>query len=203
MDTTIVIRIIAFIIIGYLIYYVVKHYFNKNNNNQITLLDQITYFDESYSNSIKRTDIFPPNVNYSISWKMKVSNIPSNFIWKSSFTKSKPIIQNGGSPNIYYNPSDNTLIIKFELLDTNSAPFYKDIVIKNIKLQKWNSYVLVAKGRNISFYINGLLEYSYLLPAVPLIQKGNLKFGEKENNFLGKIANVVYYNYPLEMNQIK
>ena len=133
---------------------------------------------------------------------MEVLNIPSNFIWKSSFTKNKPIIANGGSPNIYYNPSKNELVIKFEMLDTNNMPFYKDIIIKNIKLQSWHEYTLVAKGRNISFYIDKQLEYSYILPGVPILQKGGLKLGERNNNFLGKVANVIYYNYPLAMNQI-
>lgn len=203
MEKSIVIKIIAFILFGYISYKVVKYYFNRENDSERTLINQVTDFDESYSQIINRNDIFEPSANFSISWTMKVLNIPSNFIWKSSYTKNKPIILNGGCPNIYYNPAKNIIIIKFEMLNTNNTSFYKDIIIKNIKVQMWNKYILTVKGRNIAFYINGNLEYSYLLPTVPLTQKGSLKLGEQENNFLGKVTEVIYYNYPLQMNQIK
>lgn len=202
MPSTNVMYIISFFIIACIIYIVFKYFLTRTIETQKQLLPKETLFDETYTKHINRNDIFPPSNNFSISWKMKVLNIPSNFVWNSSFKKNKPIIINGGCPNIYYNPSNNNLIIRFEMMDTNLNTLHKNITIKDITPQAWVKYTISVKGRNVSFYINGKLVYGYMLSSVPIKQVGTFKMGEKNNNFLGKMQDVIYYNYPLKMKEI-
>jgi hypothetical protein len=203
MKGAIIIKSILFIVISYVSYRLLKYYyFIDNSLVQKTLLNNETHFVEEFKQVINRIDLFKPNLNFSLSWKMKINNIPSNFIWNSSFQKNKPIILNGGCPNIYYNPSQNKLLIQFKYLDTHMQPVFKDIFLKEIKVQKWSHFVIVVKGRQVNIFEDGELKYSYLLGTVPIMPEGSLEMGQKNNNFLGKVKNLVYYNYPLKMNEI-
>jgi hypothetical protein len=198
-----IIKSILFIVISYVSYRLFKYYYFKDNSaTQKTLIDNEIHFIEDLKMVVNRTDLFKPNLNFTLSWKMKINNIPSNFIWNSSFQKNKPIILNGGCPNIYYNPSQNKLLIQFTYLNTHMQPMFKDIYLKEIKVQKWIHFIVVVKSRQINIFEDGELKYSYLLETVPIMPEGSLEMGQKNNNFLGKIKELVYYNYPLKMNEI-
>jgi hypothetical protein len=203
MKGIIIIKSIFFIVICYALYHLFKYYYFKDNSTtQKTLIKNETHFAEDFKKVINRADIFKPNLNFTLSWKMKINNIPSNFIWNSSFQNNKPIILNGGCPNIYYNPSENKLLIQFTYLDTHMQPMFKDIYITEIKIQKWVHYVITVKGRQVNIFEDGELKYSYLLATIPIMPEASLEMGQKNNNFLGKVKDIVYYNYPLKMNEI-
>lgn len=197
------VKIIIFLILIYAIYYAYTYYRSDKETTQKTLINKETQFIETYKTVINRGEIFKPNVNFTLSWNMKILNMPSNFVWNSSVRKNKPIVINGGCPDIYYNPFNNQLLIMFQFLDTHSMTMPKTITIKDVPVQSWVNYVLVVKGRQINFYMNGQLKHSHLLENVPMKQQGGLKFGEINNNFLGFVNNFVYYNYPLKMNEVQ
>ena len=197
------VKIIIILIVIYAVYYAYKYYNNNNEETQKILINKETQFIETYKTVINRGEIFRPNVNFTLAWDMKILNMPSNFVWNSSVRKNKPIALNGGCPDIYYNAYENELQIMFHILDTHSMTIPKTISIKDVPVQSWVNFVLVVKGRQINFYINGELKQSHLLENVPLKQESGLRFGEINNNFLGFINNFVYYNYPLKMNQVQ
>jgi len=197
-----IVKIIIGLLISYIMYLVAKHYYYKYNVIEYKeFIKNETLFDEDYVSVVDRSEIFDPSVNFSISWKMKIANIPSNFLWNSSYDQGKPIIMNGGCPNIYYKPVDNILTFEFEMLDTQLQPLYKNIYLKDVPVQTWFTIVVVVESRRANIFLNGDLKYSYLLPTVPLKPKGQFKLGSINNNFLGKINNVVYYNYPMDINE--
>lgn len=199
-----VVKAIAGIIAMYICYRIFMYYYYKDySDTQKVLIDKPTHFIETFKKVINRSEIFKPNVNFSLSWKMKILNIPSNFAWNSSVRKNKPIALNGGCPDIFYNPHTNELIIIFELLDTHSMSVPKTIKIKDIPVQSWVNYALIVKGRQVMFYINGELKHSELMENVPTKQTGAFRFGTINNNFLGHVDNFVYYNYPLKMDEVQ
>jgi hypothetical protein len=199
-----IIKVIVASLVLYILYRITKHYHHKHNNIKYkTILKTETLFDEDYVSVVNRSDIFKPNVNFTISWKMRIANIPPNFLWKSSYKQSKPIILNGGCPDIYYKPDKNVIIIKYQMMDNKLNTVYKDLVIKNIPLQRWNNFVIILESRKVNIYMNNELQYSYHLPTVPMEPTGQFKMGSVNNNFLGKINNVVYHNYSLNMNEVK
>ena len=89
------------------------------------------------------------------------------------------------------------------MMDNKLNTVYKDLVIKNIPLQRWNNFVIILESRKVNIYMNNELQYSYHLPTVPMEPTGQFKMGSVNNNFLGKINNVVYHNYSLNMNEVK
>lgn len=198
-----VIKIIIIFIILCASYYVYLYYKKDNIKNKKILIHNKTQFVETYKRVINRNEIFKPNINFTLSWDMKILNIPSNFNWKSSIRNNKPIVLNGGCPNIYYNAYNNQLIITFQFLDTHSMTIPKTIVLDNIPVQSWVNYSIIVKGRHVMIYMNNHLEKSYLLENIPIKQEGGLVFGAINNNFLGFINNFTYYNYPLKMNEIE
>jgi hypothetical protein len=197
-------KLAFFALIVYIGFKLSIFYYNKYNKPEyIILLDKDIELDNSYSKVIPREDIFPASINFSLLWKMKVRNIPSNYLWASSFSENKTIILNGGCPDIFYKPSDNNLEIRFELADTSGIPTYYSITYDEVLPQSWMSFAIIVETRYVSLYANNKLVKSVKLPSVPIKQKGPLRIGFTDNNFLGLIKDIQYYNRPLLLNEIQ
>lgn len=203
MSSSIIIKIFIVCLIIYLAYRIYRHYHPAQEATYKVLIDKPLTVDEDYKRVIKRTEIFEPKTNFSIGWHMKLYNISSNFLWKSSFRLSKPIIDNGGCPVIMYNPADHVLILKFHMIDNNFNTFDKEIRIKDLPVQAWFHILVTVENRFINIYLNGELKNSYKLSTIPTLPDGNLQIGQINNNFLGKLNNVTYYDYIVPMSEAK
>lgn len=198
----VIVKIVFSLVTLYFIYVIVKYYYNKNRIIVTKkILKQETIFSEKFVQMIDRVDIFKPNVQFSLSWKMRIPNIPSNFLWNTSFKENKPLILNGGCPNIYYKPSDNQLSIQFNMLDSQLENLYKEIFIKDMPVQSWVTMVIVVKSRMVQIYMNRELKYSIMLPTIPMKPEGSLQLGSVNHNFLGKMNDITYYNYAMNMDE--
>ena len=147
-----------------------------------------------------------PNLGYGISfsWDMYIPAQSGNDKWQNSFNRLKPIISMNDSPVISYHPKKNYLSI---VIKYRNNPFYAqfaEIKFEDIKLQKWSHYILVIDNRNIKLYIDGSLISIKTLPSVPVVYDLNSEIilGDKNNNFGGKINNILLYPYPLSYNEI-
>ena len=217
MNTSIIIIIIIIIIfiifsIGFYYYYWIP--FQSNiKKYQIQLLTTETELNEDYLNTIKtstlitdRDTLMIPNLGYGLSfaWDMYIPSQNGNDKWQSSFNHLKPIISMNDSPVISYHPKKNYLSV---IVKYRNNPFYvqfAEIKFTEIKLQKWCHYIVVIDNRNIKLYINGSLISIKILPSIPVVYDLNseIVLGEKNNNFLGKINNLMLYPYPLSYSEI-
>lgn len=200
----IIIKITVACLVIYLLYYAYRYYNPLSTvETSKTLVDKQILMDEDYHLTIKRSEIFDPNINMSLTWRMKIFNIPSNFLWKSSYRLEKLIFQNGNCFDVRYVPADNKLILRFNMINNNLENITKDLVIEDLPLQHWISIGLVVESRYVNLYLNGELKYSYKLPTVPVLPESNFEIGLHNNNFLGKVSNVVYHNKTLTMTEMK
>ena len=217
MNTSIIIVIVIIIVfiilsIGFYYYYWLPHQSNINKY-QIQVLNTETLFNEDYLNIIQtsvlvtdRDKLMIPNLGYGISfsWDMYIPAQSGNDKWQNSFNRLKPIISMNDSPVISYHPKKNYLSI---VIKYRNNPFYAqfaEIKFEDIKLQKWSHYILVIDNRNIKLYIDGSLISIKTLPSVPVVYDLNSEIilGDKNNNFGGKINNILLYPYPLSYNEI-
>lgn len=203
-DNNSIILLLVGALFCYMVYYGYSYYFNRDHRitESVTLIDKPEIFSENYSQIISRNDIFPPNIDFSISWKMKILNIPSNYLWASSFHNDKLIFRNGDCMDVFYNPANNLLKFKFNLIDSTNTNFIKEITLKDIPLQSWFQIYVVIESRYINLYMNKKLVKSYKLPTIPMLPKGDFQLGQVDKNFLGKIDEMVYHNYSVPMLEI-
>ena len=166
-------------------------------------LDENTVF---ITNIVKnRKSLVAPGHGHglSITWNMKIPNTAGEKLWHSIFSKDKPIIRIGDSPQIYYNPKYNVLrvIVKYK-----ESPFYAHypiIELKNIPLQRWNNYAVVIHNNYVKIYLNKQLVINKKLPNIPEISNSDIIVGEQNNNIIGTISNLRLYFRPYDNNNIK
>jgi len=206
--------IILIFLFGLFYYYYWAPSQSNINKYKITLLDDETLFDESYLNTISlqtqvstRDTLYIPKLGYGLSfvWDMYIPSINGNDKWQTSYNRIKPIISMEDSPVIGYHPKKNYLSI---ILKYRNNPFYAkfaEIKLDTIKQQRWSKYILIIQNRTIKLYINNVLSVSKTLPSIPVIYdiQNEIILGDKNNNFHGKIKNMVLYPYPLSYDEIE
>ena len=212
----IVLIVILLILIALGLVYYFFYYTSGNNLSKykIDILKDETFFGPEFFQSFNtnllvkdRTSLLVPNMGYGITfaWEMNIPNNAGNDKWKSSYNTLKPIISLGDSPVISYHPKKNYLSV---ILKYKNNPFYVQIAeirFDNIKIQNWYKYIVIIDNRSVKLYINGVLSATKFLPSIPMINDLNteLDLGAKDNNFMGKVRNIVIYPYPISYNEIE
>jgi hypothetical protein len=212
---TITLILLGLVVLLLAIYYLYNFiYVSPQSKNAIILLKKETLFDEDYLNTIQlsnmitnRSTLLIPDNGYglSFSWDMYIPNIAGSNGWQNKYNIVKPIITMNDSPQIGYNPKRNFLSVT---LRYRNNPFYAqfaEIRLDDIKQQTWNNYILVIHDRLVNLYVNGELLVSKFLPSIPVLYdiNSNIILGQKNNNFQGKIKNLILYPLPLSFSDIK
>ena len=131
-----------------------------------------------------------------------INNTPMNASWGTSYRRSKPIVQLGESPCIYYIPKTGELSLVMKYRDNPYYSNYPEIKIKDVKLQKWNKFIFVIDNRSVRIYLNGSIIKSRTLDGVPIIYDNEILLGEAKNNFNGKVRQLDIYPLPVSPNDI-
>jgi hypothetical protein len=109
-------------------------------------------------------------------------------------------------PGFWLTPTLNNLVIVFQHDGSNA----ERIQIDNIEMNKWINVITVIENKSVSVYINGLLDRinnidlspvdvsNYNLFLNPQTKKEKTAYG-----FPGYMTDIIYYNYPLTINNIK
>lgn len=109
-------------------------------------------------------------------------------------------------PGYWLTPTLNNLVIVFQHDGSNA----ERIQIDNIEMNKWINVITVIENKSISVYINGLLDRinnidlspvdvsNYNLFLNPQTKKEKTAYG-----FPGYMTDIIYYNYPLTIDNIK
>lgn len=212
METTMIIVLLLFIVlaIGMAAYYFYFYLPGSTNAKryEIPLVTSEIVMNEDYESTFKvanlvssRPTLSVPGLGYGVSfaWEMYIPNLAGNDRWQNKFNIVKPIIAMNDSPQIGYNPQKNFLSIILKYRDNPFYAQYAEIRADDLKLQSWNKYILVINGRTVNLFINGTLKVSKYLPSVPVIYDINsdIVIGKTNNNFLGKIRNLMLYPFPL------
>ena len=154
-------------------------------------------------------DYIPFTYNYALSTWVYVYGTGNT---NSTFNELTPILDYGGKPTIYYKAYDNTVRVTVKL--SNEKPdFLADnletdengnVIIyeaKDMKLQKWNNFIINYQEGVMDIFLNGDLVKS-VSNLVPYMSMDLLSVGNSPG-INGQICNVMYYNYGLDIERIK
>ena len=207
---------IIIIIILFIIFY--YYYWEPSQSNlvkyKLLLLNDEKLFDDTFTQTItintlvpNRKTLYVPQLGYGLTfvWDMYIPSLNGNDKWQTSFNRIKPIISMMDSPVISYHPKKNYLSI---VLKYRNNPFYAqfaEVKFENIKPQNWSNYIVIIENRNIKLFINKKMVAIKILPSVPVIYaiQSEIILGDINNNFQGKVRNMVLYPYPLSINEIE
>lgn len=130
--------------------------------------------------------------------------------WNYNYGNEKNVMIRGNhgqtvSPEINFDSNVNNLLIRQTLTNGDTAP----CEIYNFPLQKWVNLIVILNNRTLDTYVNGKLERSCVLTAVPRIANGsNVRFAQRLSGgsslpgFFGKLSNCQYFNYSIQQNEI-
>lgn len=213
MDTNTIYYLVGFLVLVFFFIIIYYNYYYKYGEKQINILTGPKTFTEDYQDELELSGLtndqnlknnYNKGYGMTLIWEMNVSNYSENKFYNSSYNKLKPIIRFGDSPHIFYHPKNGYLSIILKYTDNPFYSNYPEIKIDNIKLQKWDKYVLIIKNRNVNFFINGKLVSSRTLMNVPVIDiDQKIMLGQINNNFLGIIKNMKALPYPVDIKDIK
>ena len=99
---------------------------------------------------------------------------------------------------IFLRKEDNALVIKKGLINGS----YENVVVDDIKIQKWLNITINMDLRNLDVFINGKLRSSRFFETIPNLFQGSLVLNPYKG-FDGKISNLHYFNYKLKIKEIK
>lgn len=194
----------------FIIYY--TYFLKVGREDMITLINGPTKFVYDFEkelyleNLVKNRDTFYiPNKKFGLTlkWEMYIPNTSGNNQWRTSFSNLKPIINFNDNISIEYQPKIGYLLFRFKYSDNPFQSHYPELRVDNIKLQKWNTIILVIHDRNISIYIDYNIVKTKTLPNIPIINFNKIKIGKINNNFLGTIKNMYMYPYPIQYQELK
>jgi hypothetical protein len=163
---------------------------------------------ESYSQTIQMTNLITtrptltiPKTGYGLTfvWEMFIPNLAGNAGWQNNYNVIKPIFNMNDSPQVGYNPKENFLSVVTKYRDNPFYAQFSEVRVPDLKQQKWCKYILLISGRNIQVWIDGVMAVTEYLPSLPVVYdiQSSITLGQKNNNFLGKLRNLIMYPFPL------
>ena len=206
---------IGIIIVLVILYYIYYYLPSKQNSSkyQIPLITSETVINEDFAQSLQminlvneRPTLSVPKLGYGItfSWEMYIPNLPSNYPWKNSFGILKPIFSMNDSPQVGYNPKKNYLSVVLKYRDNPFYAQFSEIRFEEVKQQKWCKYILLISGRTVQLWVDGILVKTEYLPSLPVVYdiQSSITIGQKNNNFNGKIRNMIMYPFPVSYTEL-
>jgi len=215
-DIVISIMILLIFTLYFVVPYLVHAIYRKLQGGKLLLNEPVsTQLRTPLAGYLKLNDIplDEDNIEYTYNYAISLwSYIYATGNVNSSYTEFTPIFDYGGKPTILYKADTNTLMITVRLSSlsptTLTDNFEQDehgnvIVYKSddMKLQKWNNFIINYQAGIMDIFYNGDLVKSVgnIVPYMTLdvISVGNSR------GVTGEICNVMYYNYPLDIDRIK
>lgn len=186
--------------------YIYKYLQPKFKKEPLMLLENTVELDTTFSTKYSHNQIKLPELNkgdalgVTFAFKIYLENAMENEKWGSRFDQLKPIINY--FPSIYYHPSENYLEFGVEMQDNIQMTSYQTVKYNNPPLQKWLNIVVVFSSTKIQIFLDNELIISRKLKNPPIIKPRPLQIGEVNNNIQGKYGPIIYWGYPLDINEI-
>lgn len=174
------------------------------SSQKISIQEDEVILDNEFSQKYPST-LFPVSqvgTRYTLAFSLYANNYTESSVWGDRFNKPKGILTRYGAPNVFMIPKTNTLRVSVIYKNKLNIKESYDFEIKDFKYQRWEHVTLTVNDRDASLYLNGKLIKGVKLPNVPWIPIKPMIIGQKNNNFNGKIKNVVYVNDALMINEV-
>ena len=184
----------------------IKYFKIKFLKDPVILLQNTIIMDPTYSKKYLSNDVPIPNIEkgdelgVSIGFKIFLENAMENEKWGNRFDQLKPIIN--FFPSIYYHPLENYFEFGVEIKDNVQMSSYQTVKFNNPPLQKWLKIIAIFSSTKIQVYLDNELIISKKLKNSPIFTARTLQIGEENNNFKGQLGPIIYWSYPLNINEI-
>jgi hypothetical protein len=158
-----------------------------------TMLYLATFNNSNFSKNFVK-DLSNNNYNYSLSFWL--------YLNPTSTMKGKDkIIEYGNRPSMYFNHGANELTLEMiNQPDNTQIVLYRS---SNILFQRWNHIVINNNYGEVDLFINSNLVGNYKNAVSYSISRDELlQVGSTENNDIGGIAYMYYYESPLSLKEI-
>ena len=136
-----------------------------------------------------------PNKNFQyhfgLSFKIYINPQPPNT--SASYTEYYTIFNYGDKPRMLYKADDNKLKIQVKMNEKETKNIYLG---NDLKLQKWNHFIINYDGGTMDVFLNDEL-ISSSSSIAPYMTWDNVTAGE-ENGIHGGIKDVVYFRKPIQ-----
>jgi len=189
--------------------YVVRGTINGNESATISQNPK-----NSDSIVIKRSNNESKGIEFTWSLWLIISAVPTdnNFhhiFSKGDLTKNTKGIYTINGPGLYLVKDSDTKANLKLIMDTvvNDTPNNDAIVpntyvdIKNIPLNKWVNVTFRVENKIMDVYVNGSISNRLIFDNVPLQNYNDVQIS-KDGGFTGKISNLRYFNYSLNIFEI-
>ena len=176
-------------------------FFNRGHKNLHKSYDLFIKDKEVYAD----TNVISPSkegIKYSLSVWIRPNNLYLNTDWYNDPKLPKTIINNNGSPDIYWFPETNLVKVQIVYNEMGDFKFY-DFDLENFETQKWTNIILTVHNKEVILYKDGEVHKVKNIDNPNLLNYRNIQIGEKDNNFNGYIGNIDYYNYVLNKKDVK
>ena len=183
-----------------------KYFKIKFLKDPVILLDKTIIMDPTYSKKYLSNDIPLPNIEkgdelgVSIGFKIYLENAMENEKWGNRFDQLKPIIN--FFPSIHYHPLENYFEFGVEIKDNIQMSSYQTVKFNNPPLQKWLKIIAIFNSTKIQIYLDKQLIISKKLNNPPIFTARTLQICEENNNFKGQLGPIIYWPYPLDLNDV-
>jgi len=129
---------------------------------------------------------------------LNVSNSKFQHIFNKGDNKynANNIAEVNNAPGLYLNPSDNTLHIIMNTV--NSTDTNNIIEINNIPIRKWVNVVIRLQNSLLDVYINGTISARKVLENVPRQNYGDI-YVCQNGGFSGKLSDLRYFSSALNV----
>ena len=196
------------LLIGGLIFVFYEYLYKAASYDNYTLIENVYEYESTIplgKLAPNRSSLILPGYGHGLTftWAMNLDQVGPERIWATSYSRDKPIIRIGNSPQIYYNPKYNILKVIVSYRETPFFAHYPIIELRDIPLQSWNKYAVVIESNRVKIYFNGQLVVNKELSNIPIIDSTDIIVGEKNNNIIGKVQDLKVYFRPYDNRAIK
>jgi len=177
-------------------------YKNKKQNEPILLKHSRKITPLIIRNNTIQTSLNSGEIEFSYSFWINMDSVSGSENWHSNYYEDRIILKRGNTPVLYYNPESNTY--KVGILTKIGEEEHIDLFeIKDIKLQKWNHWVISLNNRNLDIFINGRLRHSFITKNVPLETDDSFVVGSMRTRANGRICNIRFFNKSISKKRVR
>ena len=197
------IKRISFLVFILLIIILVLYfvYFNRGHIKLHKSYDLFIKDKEIYADT-NMIDPSKEGIKYSLSVWIRPNNLYLNTDWNNNPQLPKTVLNNNGSPDIYWFPETNLLKVQIIYNEMGDFKFY-DFDLENFATQKWSNILLTVDNKEVLLYKDGELYKVKKINNPNILNYRTMQIGEKHNNFNGYIGNIDFYNYVLSKKDVK
>lgn len=210
MDLVIAFSIIFLVGIIFVVFYT---YFYKQGRMQqfMAVSGETVMSDDFEQTALKsafmsdRNEIVLPGYGNGLTfkWYMYIEDPQAERSWSSNYSRDKPILRIGETPQIFYNPKYNILKLQLKYRESPFYSHYPVLEVKQIPIRRWNYFVISIDGPRIRIYMNKKMVLNKLLPNEPVISTNDIVIGEQGNNFMGRMRDLQVYFRPFNIQDIQ